>query len=153
MFEKLDLSAYASGLSTSSINVVEKLANIRILYVESNEMNRMIGREMLEGEGAVVVEAISGAAAIDLFNAVSEKTFSAILMDVDMPGLSGPETAKIIRNSDKPWGKTIPIIALTSNGDFEDITECCKNGMNAYLTKPIKISELTNAILTVIGEK
>ncbi len=148
-FDKLELSV-SDSFNAFHLNVVEKLANKRILLVEDDEMNRMIGREMLEGEGAIVIEASSGTAALDVINTVSEGTISAILMDVMMPGLDGPSTAKIIRNGEKPWGKTVPIIGISASDDEEIISRCYESGMNAYLKKPVRISELTNTILQSI---
>lgn len=153
MLDKLDMAALAEATYTSSVNMVEKLAHKRILYVEANEMNRMIGREMLEGEGAAVVEAVSGTSAIEILNSVSEGSFDAVLMDVKMDGLDGPSTTKIIRNGEDNWIKNIPIIALTASEDKEDIKKCFDSGMNAYLTKPVKISDLTNVILRLTTGK
>jgi len=153
MFNKLDLSATARDSYSSSVNMVEKLANKRILYVEDNEMNRMIGREMLEGEGAAVVEAISGATAIEILTSVSEGTFDAVLMNVIMTGIDGPSATKIIRSHEGKWFQNIPIIALTASDDEEDVKKCFESGMNAYLIKPVKISDLTNEILRLTSEK
>ncbi|MBQ0003702.1 MAG: response regulator [Treponema sp.] len=142
-----------SGLKTSiSVGInAERLAGVRILLVEDNEMSRLIAREMLEGEGATVIEAKTGPEALDMFNAVVAGTFNAILMDVIMPGMSGPDVAKAIRQIDSPHARAIPIIALTSSTDEKDVRDCFLSGMNSYLTKPVKISSLTDALLSLIN--
>lgn len=141
------------GIKTSfSVGInAERLAGVRILLVEDNEMSRMIAREMLEGEGATVIEAKSGPEALEMFNAVVPGTFNAILMDVIMPGMSGPDVTKAIRQIDSPHARAIPIIALTSSTDENDVRDCFLSGMNSYLTKPVKISSLTDALLSLIN--
>lgn len=134
--------------TTTSVGInAERLAGIRILLVEDNEMSRMMAREMLEGEGATVIEAKNGAEALEMFNAVVPGTFNAILMDVIMPGMSGVEVTRAIRQIDNPHARSIPILALTSATDERAIRDCFLSGMNSYLTKPVKISSLTEALL------
>lgn len=125
----------------------EKLSRVRVLFVEDNEMSRMIGREMLEGEGATVVEAENGKIAIELFEAMAPGTFNAIVMDVNMPEIDGPEATRRIRALNRPDAKTIPIIALTASEEVDDLQRCLTAGMNCYLTKPVKIAELTDILL------
>lgn len=152
-FNTLDMKAIAGTTYTSSLTMVERLANKRILYVEGNEINRMIGREMLEGEGASVIEALSGTSAIQMFKSVDEETFSAILLDVKMIGMDGPDTAKIIRTATNEWGKKVPIIGLSEDDDEAEVKRSLESGMNAFLKKPIKISDLTNTILQLTSKK
>lgn len=142
-----------AGITTSfSVGInAERLAGVRILLVEDNEMSRMIAREMLEGEGATVIEAKNGQEALDMFNAVVPGTFSAILMDIVMPGMNGPEVTRAIRQIDNPHARAIPIIALTSSTDEKDVRDCFLSGMNSYLTKPVKVSSLTDALLSLMS--
>ncbi len=153
IFDKLDMAEVSGASYTSSLTMVEKLANKRILYVESNEMNRMIGREMLEGEGAKVVEVLSGASAIEILNSVEEDTFDAVILDVKMSDIDGPSTAKIIRSGNTEMHKKIPIIAISEDDDENEVKRCMLSGMNAFLKKPIKISDLTNTILQLTNKK
>ncbi|MBP5402958.1 MAG: response regulator [Treponema sp.] len=142
-----------SYIQPSSLSVginAERLKGIRILLVDDNEMSRMIAREMLEGEGATVIEAKNGTEAVDIFNALVPGTFNAILMDVIMPGMSGAEVTKAIRKIDNPHARAVPILALTSSTDEKDIRDCFLSGMNSYLTKPVKISSLIEALLGVM---
>jgi len=152
-FNKLDVSAESKSIYYSPLNMVEKLANMHILLVEENEMNRMIGREMLEGEGAVVVEATSGASALEILDAVSPGVFDAVLIESKMDSLDGPSTTKIIRSYKDKWFCNIPVIALADNNDTEDIKKCYDSGMNSYIVKPVKIKDLTNEILRFTKEK
>lgn len=139
-------------LNTSLTVNYERLSGIRVLLVDDSEITRLICREMLEGEGATVIEAKSGQEAIDMFKAVVPGTFNAILMDLFMPGISGIEAAREIRSIDRPYAKSTPIIALTSSTNQVDIRDCFLSGINTYLTKPVKISSLTEAILGCLGQ-
>lgn len=142
----------SGNITSLSVGInAERLAGVRILLVEDNEMSRMIAREMLEGEGATVIEAKNGQEALDMFQAVVPGTFNAILMDIVMPGMSGPDVTKEIRQIDSPHARAIPIIALTSSTDEKDVRDCFLSGMNSYLTKPVKISSLTDALLHLMN--
>lgn len=131
------------------VTVNEKLSHRKILFVEDNEMSRMIGREMLEGEGATVVEAINGQQALEVFTTLQPGAFDAIVMDVNMPIMDGPEATKQIRamGKERPDAAKIPIIALTASEEVSDLQRCLSAGMNSYLSKPVKISELTEILL------
>lgn len=131
----------------------EKLSRLRVLFVEDSEMSRMIGREMLEGEGATVVEAENGKIALELYEAMVPGTFDAIVMDVNMPVMDGPEATRRIRALERPDAATIPIIALTASEEVDDLQRCLSAGMNCYLTKPVKISELTDILLKLNKKK
>ena len=71
--------------------------------------------------------------------------YDIILMDVQMPTMSGPDASKIIRNYSGKKGKT-PIIALSGDQSEETAKACYDAGMNAYLLKPVDSLALTRAI-------
>lgn len=135
------------------VDNIEKLSKLRVLFVEDNEMSRMIGREMLEGEGANVVEAENGKIAFELFTNMDPGTFDAIVMDVNMPVMDGPEATRHIRSMDRSDASKIPIIALTASEEVEDLQRCLDAGMNCYLSKPVKIAELTEILLRLTKKK
>ena len=144
--ESMYVSAMPAGLS------VEYLADLRVLLVEDNDLSREIGKEILEGEGASVTEACDGKEALDLFMA-HPSAYDAILMDNQMPVMSGPEAARAIRVMGVPEAETVPIIALTSSSDREDIRACFEAGMDAYLTKPVTIANMTKALLECLHDR
>ena len=139
--------------STMPISTCEQLSHLRVLFVEDSEMSRMIGREMLEGEGATVIEAKNGKEAIDLFCNMAPHTFDAIIMDVMMPVLDGPAATKHIRSLDRIDAKSIPIVALTASEKVSDLQSCLSAGMDSYLSKPVKIAELTELLIKLCGKK
>jgi len=118
---------------------------IKVLVVEDEPTLRglmeMIFRQ--RQQDAVVVS--SGEQAI----AAWEKgDFDIILMDVQMPGMDGIETVKLIRKleQDKGVAKPIPVVALTAHALKEDLDRCIAAGMNDYISKPININALFELI-------
>jgi len=120
----------------------------RVLIVEDNEINEEILEELLHMEGALTESAGNGQEAVDRWEESSPGYYDLILMDVQMPVMSGYEAAAVIRNQDRPDAKTIPIIALTANAFSEDKNKALAAGMNAHVTKPIDMTKLYD----VLGE-
>ncbi len=104
----------------------------RILVVEDNETNLYLIRFMLEKSGYEVIEAMEGAAGVEL--AVKEKP-DLIIMDVQLPDIDGLEATKMIRASEADVD--IPIIALTSFAMTGDRERALAAGCNGYIEKPI----------------
>jgi len=118
-------------------------APLRILLAEVNPVNQKLAVRLLEKRGHQVVVASNGREAV---RAVEEQVFDLVLMDVQMPEMSGLEAATAIREREKETGGLIPIIALTAHAMKGDREECMAAGMNDYLSKPIQPQELYEAI-------
>ena len=73
---------------------------------------------------------------------IADEKFDLILMDCNMPEMSGYDATIEIRKVDEARAKNVPIIALTANAMPEDKDYCMKIGMNGYISKPFKIPEL-----------
>ena len=101
-----------------------------VLLVEDNPVNALLARTLLTREGCRVQTAADGREALSL---MAETCFDLVLMDMRMPGLDGPTTARHLRAR----GDQTPIIALTANAFVEDRQACFEAGMNDYLTKPL----------------
>lgn len=110
--------------------------SIRVLLVEDNEMNRMVGNALIQSLGWECVAASHGLEAIQL---LKEQSFDIVLMDVEMPELDGIETTRRIRAGvSGQWKASIPIVALSAH-ILPNIQQKTKEvGMNGYLTKPIR---------------
>jgi CheY-like chemotaxis protein len=67
-------------------------------------------------------------------------------MDVQMPNMNGYDSTRHIRALDRPDAATVPIIAMTANAYREDIDRALAAGMNAHLSKPIDIGEVTKQL-------
>lgn len=127
------------------------LQGIRVLMAEDNDLNAEIAITLLEEKGLVVTRAIDGQDVIDQFHAAPAGSFDLILMDIMMPQLNGYEATQAIRSmSDRPDGKTIPIVAMTANAFAEDIAAAHAAGMNGHLAKPIDMDEVVKVICRVL---
>jgi CheY-like chemotaxis protein len=115
----------------------------RILLAEDNLVNQKLALRLLEKRGFEVTVVGDGRAALD---ALEKASFDAILMDVQMPEMDGFEATAAIRNKEKSTGAHIPIIAMTAHALKGDQQRCLEAGMDAYLSKPIRTSELFKII-------
>lgn len=116
--------------------------DFRILVVDDNPVNLRICLHLTRKTGAIVESASNGLAAIAMH---SERPYDLILMDCHMPELDGWQTTAKIREMGGPMG-LVPVYALTANV-FSEVREKCKAaGMNGYLTKPIQLKELHDAL-------
>ena len=123
-------------------NVRGKIAGMRVLLVEDNEINCEIVEFMLKEAGAEVVTANDGKAAVDAFSASRPGTFDCVLMDLMMPVMSGYEAARVIRGLDRSDAEVVPIIALSANAFEEDVALAKGAGMNEHLAKPVDIRKM-----------
>ncbi|MBA4144363.1 MAG: histidine kinase [Cytophaga sp.] len=142
---EIDYSGKLSGGLTKEYNC--NMKGLRILLVEDNEMNRLVATNSLTHLGVIIEEAVDGIAAIDLLR---NKSFDLILMDLQMPVMSGLEATLIIRNELK---LNTPIIALTANAFKNEIERCMQVGMNDYVTKPFDEALLILAIQKNAGHQ
>ncbi|QNP53487.1 response regulator [Hymenobacter qilianensis] len=112
---------------------------MRVLLVEDNDVNRQVAQLILANYGVTVDAAPNGATALRLFG---EQRYDLILMDIQMPGMSGLEvTAQIRRHPDAVRART-PIIALTANAFHEANEKYLAVGIDDCLTKPFEEAEL-----------
>jgi len=123
------------------------LDGVRVLVAEDNEVNRIVIRQILLTLGAAPVIVDDGFAAVEQ---VQAEPFDVVLMDVQMPGLSGPDATRRIRALDGPV-RRIPVIALTANVLASDGESYLSAGMTAHLSKPVDLARLSEAILRATG--
>ncbi|MCQ4347361.1 ATP-binding protein [Pseudomonas stutzeri] len=109
-----------------------------VLLVEDNPVNQTVIEAILRSLGCIPQLAGNGQAALQ---AVAQQPFAAILMDCRLPDLDGCSATRQIRSGDGPNRHT-PIIALTANALQGDREACLAAGMNDYLAKPFKRSDL-----------
>jgi len=121
----------------------EALAGRRVLVAEDHPVNRKLVTKMLEKRLLVPILVTSGT---EVLLALESHTFDLILMDVQMPGMDGLQTAAAIREQEKETGRHIPILAMTAHAMNGDREKCLAAGMDAYLSKPVRAGELYDAI-------
>ncbi|MBK9044949.1 MAG: response regulator [Saprospiraceae bacterium] len=120
------------------------LNGLKILVVDDVEYNRIIARDTLEMNSNVsIFLASNGQEAIKL---LSENDIDVILMDVQMPEMNGYEATMYIRNNFEKPKADVPILALTAGVMREEVEKCKNAGMNDYIPKPFKTSELIGTI-------
>lgn len=124
----------------------------KILLAEDNEMNREIAVELLNMVNLEVDCANNGKEAVEKFTASAPGTYSAILMDIQMPEMDGYEATGRIRKALHEQAKSIPIFAMTANAFTEDITAALSAGMNGHIAKPIDTEILYKTLRDAISD-
>ena len=116
----------------------------RVLMAEDNSVNMMIAVALLEAWGLQVTQASDGFEAMAAVQAAAAegRPFDAVLMDVQMPRMSGHEATRALRAQ----GCTVPVIALTAAALVTERDEALRAGMNDFLTKPIDAERLRAAL-------
>jgi len=117
----------------------------RILLVEDNPVNRLLAMELLAMKGVVTDCAGNGEEALQKLQSLPPDTFSAVLMDLQMPLLDGYETTQLIRSD--PQFDTLPIIALSAHVMSFEKKRCRQLGMNGYINKPFNPEQLWRCLL------
>ena len=126
---------------TISVNI-DLLSSKRILLVEDHPFNQQIASEFLTLVGATVQIANNGQEALDL---LKNEPFDCVLMDMQMPVMSGIEATREIRATLELT--SLPIIAMTANASDEDKKACLNAGMNDFITKPFFPDQLYRKLL------
>ena len=132
----------ARPLAAAATDQVEKHAE-RILLAEDNTVNQKVALHMLARMGYRADVAANG---LEVLEAVARQTYDLILMDVQMPEMDGLEATGKIKAGQAPGHRGPWIIALTANAMEGDREICLRAGMDDYLGKPIKATELAAAI-------
>ncbi len=122
---------------------IELPKELSILLAEDNSINRMVIQNFLKQDGWTVVSAENGAEAIEK---AKEGKFDICILDIEMPDVDGYEAAREIRAFEEERGNNPFIIALTAHTTAEFRTMAEDAGMNIYLTKPVKKSDLLRVI-------
>ena len=120
---------------------------LRVLLAEDNVVNQRVGLRLIEKFGHSVVVVGDGRQAV---RAVEEQDFDVVFMDVQMPELDGIEATAAIRERERSTGKHHTIIAMTAHAMKGDRERCLAAGMDGYLSKPIRVDELS-AVLAGIA--
>ncbi|MFH0959950.1 MAG: response regulator, partial [Pseudomonadota bacterium] len=129
-----------SVLSTESERI------LRILLAEDNPVNQKLMLLMLNKMGHSVLAVTNGRKAVE---AANTQEFDLILMDVQMPEMDGFQATALIREHQKISGTFTPIVALTAHALKGDREKCISAGMDDYITKPIKASELSRIMNSI----
>ncbi len=117
--------------------------DIRILLVDDNETNIAIYSDYLTTVGYKVLTAVNGIQGVSM---VLDSHPDVVLMDIQMPGISGFEAIRRIRSQEDPFAARVPIVALTALAMVGDRARCLEAGATDYLSKPISFRVLVDTI-------
>jgi CheY-like chemotaxis protein/HPt (histidine-containing phosphotransfer) domain-containing protein len=116
----------------------------RVLLAEDNDVNRTVFRRMIALLGVEVDAVADGAEAVAAV--LGRDDYSIVLMDMQMPGVDGLEATRRLRAA----GVRVPIVALTATALRGDRDRCLAAGMDGYLSKPIKLADLREALASYL---
>ena len=122
----------------------------RILVAEDNQVNRRLVENILTRRGYTVVTADDGKSALETLN---QHPFDLVLMEVQMPQMSGLEVTAAIRAKERSTGSHVPIIAMTAHGLKGDQERCLLAGMDGCVTKPVRSKRLLGRIELALGRR
>ena len=130
----------------------QTLTRLPVLIVDDNATNRRILEDVLTNWQMRPASVGNGKDALELLREAADKDrpFAVVLLDGHMPHMDGFTVAERIQQEKRL--SAVKIIMLTSAGTPQDVERCRKLGIAAYLTKPVKQSELFDALVTVMGE-
>ncbi|GAB3188837.1 hypothetical protein GCM10027292_18610 [Hydrogenophaga aquatica] len=142
------VEALRQGVRTSERHMPpggpRRLAGLRLLLVDDNDINLEVAQELLEREGAAVTVAMNGQAAIDTLR-LNDTPFDLVLMDMQMPVMDGLQATRVIRSGSSH--AALPIVAMTANAMTADRDACLAAGMNDHIGKPLELDNLVSTIL------
>jgi len=116
-----------------------------ILIVEDNEKNMKLVRDILQAKGYQTLEAVTGEEGVAL---AREKLPALVLMDIQLPGISGIDALKILR--EEAATAKIPVIAVTASVMQHDRQNVMDSGFDAFIEKPINLREFLATVKTVL---
>lgn len=123
--------------------VLQERSHTRVLVVEDNPVNQVVAKKLLSNLGCTVDVASGGGEALEL---LGQDVYDLVFMDCLMPDLDGYETTRLLRNSEEPWKRSIPIIALTASAMEGDRARCLACGMDDYVSKPVNRAALLKVL-------
>jgi PAS domain S-box-containing protein len=129
----------------------DQLQGMAVLVVDDNATNRRILEDVFRNWGMRAAPVRGGAEALASLRqaAAAQAPFALVLLDAHMPEMDGFMLADAIRRTPELAGTTL--VMLTSAGRPEDVSRCRELGIDAYLMKPVKQSELYDALLAALG--
>lgn len=137
----------ADAESASPASCASASATGRVLVVDDVATNQLVAAAFVRSAGYDVVLAENGQAALDQ---LAETSFDVVLMDMQMPVMSGEEAIRRVRASGKPY-QSVPIFAVTADATSGARSRYLDSGANGYLSKPLDREAVLGALASVIG--
>lgn len=153
-FEKQRGVAPAAVPTAGTANVLRPL---RILVAEDSPTNQLIAKASLKKAGHTVTLGVNGVQALNLYKQArtkpADEQFELVLMDISMPEMDGLEATQLIRAHEQENGGHILIVAMTAFATREYHDKCFEAGMDAYVTKPVRVEELNVVLEPLLGQQ
>jgi DNA-binding response OmpR family regulator len=118
----------------------------RILVVDDQQEILDITATVLSSAGLTVVTASSGGQALDL---VGRQSFDLVLLDINMPGMDGWETLRLLRADEQL--DELQVVMFSVKGELSDKVQSLKEGASGYITKPFVVDELVARVRRVLA--
>ena len=126
------------------VSVAPTLSSLNILLTEDNPVNQKVALRVLKHLGYQADVVNNGREAVE---AIESKSYDLILMDIQMPEMSGLEATEYIREREiASQLAPVAIVAITANASHDDQFTCSDAGMNDYISKPIQIDKLKDIL-------
>jgi len=138
------------AFDVNSIHLQENLKGARILVAEDNKVNIMVIAKFLSKWQVDFDIAENGLIA---YNMAMENNYDMILMDLQMPVMNGFEASKIIRESNNPYNKYMPIYALSASTGMDIKNQLGEYGIDGLICKPFNPTELFKTLTTILQQK
>ncbi len=129
-----------------SVEMKGDIGGLDILVAEDEHVNRIVAKRLLGKLGHTVTCVESGEKAVEILRT---ETFDCVLMDIQMPGMDGMETTRVLR---KELKIEMPIVALTAHAMKGDRKRFIESGMDGYMAKPFDMNELQDELFRVMTE-
>jgi PAS domain S-box-containing protein len=123
---------------------------LRILIAEDNPVNQMLLTRMLEKRGHSVKVAANGRLALA---SVEDDSYDLLLMDVQMPEMDGMEATRVLRERESKTGTHLTVVGVTAHAMAGDRERCLQAGMDGYLSKPIRPTELDDLLERLVAAR
>ena len=122
---------------------------MRVLFVEDNEINRRVVREMLRAGGIEMAEAEDGAAGLQM---IEDGDYDLVLMDLRMPGMDGITAIRHLRARGDAKA-ALPVIVVTADAGSTIDADCKAAGADDVILKPVSMTSLFNAIGALLARR
>ena len=146
---RLGVGDAATVAAATATSVAPALRPLRVLLVEDNLINQRLGVTLLERRGHSVRVSGNGEEALA---ALAEEKFDVVLMDIQMPVMGGFEATRRIRAQEATSGGHQIIVAMTANAMQGDRERCLAEGMDGYVSKPVRAEDLFSTLATSVPE-
>ncbi|PIR34028.1 MAG: hypothetical protein COV36_01725 [Alphaproteobacteria bacterium CG11_big_fil_rev_8_21_14_0_20_44_7] len=118
--------------------------DMKVLVVDDHPINTMFMQKLLKKIGMTAIDTAENG--VEALYKIAGKDYDIVFMDCQMPELDGYETTNTIRQDEADSDIRLPIVAMTANAMIGDKNKCLKAGMDDYISKPVKVEKVVNAL-------